>query len=677
MNLKKLIELSLMLTALPALSLTIERNNFRIVTPPGSPEPVILAANSLARDFGKVMRWVPDVDSSVSNDGKKINIIALDKSHCADTTLFTLKPLDKFESHRIYTDENNRNIYLLGEDMRGAIYAIYDFSEEFLGVPPLWYFCDWKPEYVQSIEVAPDFDKFVESPDVRFRAWFPNDEDLVNPWREKSWQNDELWLEAMLRLKLNTVEYGPTVTYPDHKMSHNADLLKKYGLVLTSHHMVGLNNSFANWEKYWETVRGMKAPELLLSNIDAIKEFWTYNIETIMQNDQENLWQIAFRGRRDEPFWSVFADAPKTDEERGEVINKMVGIQYDMIKKATGDPNPFVRMTFYDELSDLLAKGYLVPPAASNMLWTFVAGRRDHYPYDDLVNYDFSKPMQLGYYMNLQFTSTGAHLAPAESPWKMEQNYRYVVSRGPLTFSVVNAGNIREFVMEMSANAKMMWDLDNYDTDKFLKEYCIQYYGEELADEIADLYRDYYKAYWLQRPSEFPGMDRQFIFQDLRHAQVFNQIIPQFDTFKRNPLFDIGFERVKGRSFRLVTNNQVDEIIGGMELSGPKFHDVADRCDDMMKRLPVDRQNFFYDNLSGYAHYMAALSGSVCHFLKAYKSDGERKMHLIESHRELKNAQKALHSSQHGVFDTWYATDRLFDLGSKIASLELLIKKME
>lgn len=677
MNLKKLIGLSLMLTALPALSLTIERNNFRIVTPPGSPEPVILAANSLARDFGKVMRWVPDVDSSVSNDGKSINIIALDKSHCADTTLFTLKPLDNFESHRIYTDETNRNIYLLGEDMRGAIYAIYDFSEEFLGVPPLWYFCDWKPEYVQSIEVAPDFDKFVESPDVRFRAWFPNDEDLVNPWREKSWQNDELWLEAMLRLKLNTVEYGPTVTYPDHKMSHNADLLKKYGLVLTSHHMVGLNNSFANWEKYWETVRGMKAPELLLSNIDAIKEFWTYNIETIMQNDQENLWQIAFRGRRDEPFWSVFADAPKTDEERGEVINKMVGIQYDMIKKATGDPNPFVRMTFYDELSDLLAKGYLVPPAASNMLWTFVAGRRDHYPYDDLVNYDFSKPMQLGYYMNLQFTSTGAHLAPAESPWKMEQNYRYVVSRGPLTFSVVNAGNIREFVMEMSANAKMMWDLDNYDTDKFLKEYCIQYYGEELADEIADLYRDYYKAYWLQRPSEFPGMDRQFIFQDLRHAQVFNQIIPQFDTFKRNPLFDIGFERVKGRSFRLVTNNQVDEIIGGMELSGPKFHDVADRCDDMMKRLPVDRQNFFYDNLSGYAHYMAALSGSVCHFLKAYKSDGERKMHLIESHRELKNAQKALHSSQHGVFDTWYATDRLFDLGSKIASLELLIKKME
>ena len=166
----------------------------------------------------------------------------------------------------------------------------------------------------------------------------------------------------MLRLKLNTVEFGPTVTYPDHKMSHNADLLKKYGLVLTSHHMVGLNNSFANWEQYWKQVKGVEAPELLLANIEAIKEFWSYNIETIMANNQENLWQIAFRGRRDEPFWNVFADAPADEAARAEVINRMVGMQYDMIKQATGEADPFVRMTFYDELSDLLAKGLLKPP---------------------------------------------------------------------------------------------------------------------------------------------------------------------------------------------------------------------------------------------------------------------------------------------------------------------------
>ena len=140
----------------------------------------------------------------------------------------------------------------------------------------------------------------------------------------------------------------------------------------------------------------------------------------------------------------------------------MIRIQLAMIKKATGENDPFVRMTFYDELSDLLAKGYLQPPTGKNMLWTFVAGRRDHYP------------------------------------WKMEANYRYVNTRGPLTFSVVNAGNLREFVMEMSANARMMWDMKAYNTDSFLIDFCTQYFGKEHAAEAAKLYHDYYYAYWQQ-----------------------------------------------------------------------------------------------------------------------------------------------------------------------------------
>jgi len=647
-------------------AITLEPGKFRIVVPAEAPSHVKLAAKSVARDFGKVMHWIPDVDSAPSADMVNIRV-------AVPTDGSPVRRLDGFESHRVYVDGND--IVLAGKDMRGAIYALYTFSEKVLDVPPLWYFSSWVPEYKSTIEIPDAYDYLEKSPEVRFRAWFPNDEDLLNPWREKSPKNDEMWLEAMLRLKLNTVEFGPTVTYPDYKMSHNADLLRKYGLVLTSHHMVGLNNSFANWEKYWEQVRGIKAPELKLANLDAMKEFWAYNIETIMRNDQENLWQIAFRGRTDEPFWNIFPDSPEDEKERAAVINRMVRIQYDMIREATGEDDPFVRMTFYDELSDLLAKGYLEPPAASNMLWTFVAGRRDHYPYDDLVNYDFSKPMQLGYYMNLQFTSTGAHLAPAESPWKMEQNYRYVASRGPLRFSVVNAGNIREFVMEMSANAAMMWDMEAYDTDSFLKSFCAQYYGDEFADDIAGLYRDYYNAYWLQRPSEFPGMDRQFIFQDLRHAQVLNQVLRRFDDFSSNPLVDIGFERIKGRSFRLTTDNQVDEIISGMEQSSPRFRAVAERCDEINRRLPASRQRFFYDNLSCYAHYMASLSDGVGHFLKAYRGDDAPAEHLVAARRSLKDARSALLSSQHGVFDTWYDTDRLFNLNEKIEAIDRLIAR--
>ena len=245
----------------------------------------------------------------------------------------------------------------------------------------------------------------------------------------------------------------------------------------------GLNTSFRTWGDYWREMRDTEPPEYLLSNEQAILDFFRYNAETVKKSSIENLWTVAFRGERDQPYWSIFKDAPEDEIERAEVINRMLQIQYDLIKEMSGEEEPYARITFYDELAILMAKGYLKPPVSENMIWTFVAGRRDHYPYDDIVNFNASEGVKLGYYMNFGFASTGAHVAPAESPWKMEFNYRYVNSKAPLYFSVVNVGNFREFVLELSANAKMLWDYNNYSTDQFMIDYCTQYFGEKYAEE--------------------------------------------------------------------------------------------------------------------------------------------------------------------------------------------------
>lgn len=660
-------------------SLKLKEGKFQIVVSAHEVGPVRLAAETLSKDFEKVIHYKPEISPSADH-AKGIDIIVINET--TDHSLVdkqSLRSLDEFESYRIYGDPAKKQIYLHGKDMRGAIYAIYTFSELFLEVPPLWYFSSWEPQYKKQVVVAGDFDYFQKSPQVRYRAWFPNDTDLFVPWRKLSKENDELWLETMLRLKLNTVELEATVTYPDYKLNRQAALLRKYGLVLTSHHHVACNNNLMNWEGYWRKVRHMDPPKLLLSDEKSLREFWQYSIETVCRDKQENLWQIAFRGINDQPFWAAFSDAPEDDKERAEVINRMIRIQLDMIKKATGEKDPFVRMTFYDELSDLLAKGYLQPPTGKNMLWTFVAGRRDHYPYDDLVAFDTTKQVKLGYYMNLQFTSTGAHLAPAEGPWKMEFNYRYVNTRGPLTFSVVNAGNLREFVMEMSANARMMWDMQAYDTDSFLLDFCSQYFGKKHAAKVARLYRDYYYAYWQQKPSEFPGLERQFIFQDLRYSRVFDQIGKRFKDFSPNPLYDIGFERVSGRSFRIEGNNQVDSLIAGMEKTAIRFEEVALRCDDLLERLPQQSQPFFRDNLAAYCHYMAALSYSLYHFVSAYKYTDRRPDNLDAAIKQLEKARDVLYATQEGVFSTWYAGDAVggkFNLPDKLKLLKDLRSKI-
>ena len=53
-------------------------------------------------------------------------------------------------------------------------------------------------------------------------------------------KNNEVWLETMLRLKLNTVEMEQTVTYPDYKLEESVSLLRKYGLILSSYEVFNL-----------------------------------------------------------------------------------------------------------------------------------------------------------------------------------------------------------------------------------------------------------------------------------------------------------------------------------------------------------------------------------------------------------------------------------------------------
>ena len=657
--------------------LTLSAGNVSIVVLPNECSQVMLAVEALQRDFEKVLGFRPAVTNTLGTS-EGVEIVVADMStDGVDQLLSKPRSLDGQESHRVYADAEANRIVLQGADMRGTIYAIYSLSEQVLGVPPLWYWCDWQPQRQTAIAVDSDFDYYQPSPTVRYRAWFPNDEDLFVPWRKLNAYNNERWLETMLRLKLNTVKYTATVT-TNGTLNSEAMLYKKYGLVLTSHHMVALNNSFANWDAYWQQVRHTTPPALSVNDMTSLREFWQYNINSVLNSGVENLWQVAFRGKTDQPFWSVFNDAPSTDAERAAVINRMVKEQYDMICQSTGESNPFVRMTFYDEISSLLAAGYLQPPSATNMLWTFVAGRRDHYPYDDLVNWTNTDHVKLGYYMNLQFYSTGAHLAPAEGPWKMEDNYRYVGSKGPLTFSVVNAGNLREFLMEMSANAAMMWNTPDYSTDRFLPAFCAQYFGEEHADEVARLYHDYYYAYWNPKKSDFPGgFDRQYVFQDLRHSQVIKQINNTWTTFKTNPFTEIGYESVAGRTFRIEGANPVDSVLAGMSREMVAFADVACRCDALQGQLPADKQTFFYDHLSAYAHYMEQLSTAVYHFVYAYKNKTDRYEHLSTAYEAMKAAKAALKASEHGVFSHWYDTDDKFEMDARIEAIRSRMNEEE
>jgi hypothetical protein len=224
-------------------------------------------------------------------------------------------------------------------------------------------------------------------------------------------------------------------------------------------------------------------------------------------------------------------------------------------------------------------------------------------------------------------------------------------------------------------------------------DYCTQYFGEKYAEEISALYKAFYDAYWIPKASEFEGLERQFVFQDLRYARAFDHIYDLFfssgEEINMNPLHKIGYESVPGRTFRIdfehnQSKNQVDALLNGMQKTIPKFETLAARCSEMMLKLEDDRQTFFNDNLRIYSYYMAHLSKALYHYVYAYKHQPDEEIlikHLNLAYNEASRAQNYLFEAQHGVFSTWYTNadplTRTFQIDTLKSKLLLLKEKAQ
>lgn len=654
-----------------------------VVLPADAPPALARAVEDLRRDLEKVLGKPSPLRRAAAEVTGETAIIVLPPGATSSLARSDIRGL---ESHGVFTARDERGrpcVVLQGADLRGAIYAVYTFSENFLGVPPLWIWASWSPQTRETIDV-PAAPLLFPPPAVRWRAWFPNDRDLFDAWIRKSDENYDAVFETMLRLKLNTLEGGLTDAKSwDTPGAAGREALhaRDRGLAITGHHMRPFGSSLSQWDSYWRKIRKQEPPALAVKNVEALKEFWKYHIDTTLKNHIEAVWLVAFRGNGDIPFWETFKDAPAEPAARAAVIQSMLATQIDLLKQATGEGHPLMRLTLYNENSDLVAAGLLKLPAEPSLIWTFVAARRDHYPPPDLLATTIPAGQPVGYYMNFQFTSTGSHLAQAEGPWKMEANYRTVAAKadGPPAFSVVNAGNIREHLLELSANAAMMWNLEAYKTDAFLDGFCRAYFGAERAGEAAGLYRAFFNAYWCPRKSDLPGFDRQYVFQDQRYARAITTLAAMLaKPTVATPLSERDLS-MPGRYYRIVpadngAADQVGAIIAGTEASVARWQEVVRQADALLPRLPQGSRTFFNDNLRTQARFMLATTQTLNHLAKAYAAKGAGR--ADEAKKQLDAARAAaaalpaiLKEAEHGRFSAWYASDRLFNVRGVIAAV--------
>jgi hypothetical protein len=127
-----------------------------ILVDPAEPDPVHRAVKDLQRDLEKVLGVPsPVVHSLAGAAGQSAIVISGTGTLSAE---FRDASLRGSEVHLLTVKENGGvpHVVLQGTDMRGTIYAIYEFSNQFLNIPPLWFWASWEHDQLSAVEIPAD-----------------------------------------------------------------------------------------------------------------------------------------------------------------------------------------------------------------------------------------------------------------------------------------------------------------------------------------------------------------------------------------------------------------------------------------------------------------------------------------------------------------------------------------
>ena len=247
-----------------------------------------------------------------------------------------------------------------GSDVLGSIYAVYQFSQQFLGVDPLYWWTDHPPAPKAEVSVP---DNYVETraPVFHYRGFFINDEDLLTGWRSgipdgadislKTWNRV---YEAILRLKGNMVIPG-TWIFPYEPQIKEAE---ERGLIITQHHVNVLGLDTYRWPQ--------DKPYSFISHPELVEATWKRSIEQYPPH-AKIVWSVGYRGQNDYPFWLVDKSAPKTAAGRAHVIQKAIEKEIEILKQI--HPHAQIVMNAWMEAARFIREGLLKLPPGVTLVW--------------------------------------------------------------------------------------------------------------------------------------------------------------------------------------------------------------------------------------------------------------------------------------------------------------------
>ena len=460
-----------------------------VVTDPADLPGVQIAAENLREDFARVCGTkAPDKGARAIFVGTMDS--PLIRRLAAEGRIDTTPLKGQYETYVLQVDEGS--VIIAGADMRGAIYGIYEISEQ-IGVSP-WY--DWAdvpvPHASDLSMVAGTYT--VPQPGVRWRGIFLNDEaPCLTSWVKNTYGTDygdhrfyARVFELLLRLRANFMwpaMWGWAFYADDPENSRTA---AEMGVVMgTSHH-----EPMARNHQEWARRRGADGPWDYTANKKVLTQFFTEGMERA--KNTEDLVTIGMRGDGD-------AALGKEGEEANyiKLLETIIKDQRKIIRKVTGKPaeeRPQV-WALYKEVQQYYDLGLRVPDDVTILLSDDNWGDVRKLP----TAAERKRKGGWGLYYHVDYVgaprnSKWLNVTPIQNMWEQLQlTWDYGVDK----IWVLNVGDLKPMEYPIDLFLAMARNPEAITVDNLLdhtRTFCARAFGEDQADEAArilDLYCKY------------------------------------------------------------------------------------------------------------------------------------------------------------------------------------------
>jgi len=470
----------------PRPGITID-SSVTIVESAEEPAAVRRATEDLRSDFAKVFGKAPGLVDQLEDAGP-VAILIADWSRVPEgfKCLMPSNPETfAFSVLRIPGHQPLQHLVCLtGADMRGTIYAIYQFSQSYLGIDPMYLWTDKRPEKRSSITLPSDFAQVSPQPVFKYRGFFPNDEDLLTGWipatkGEHTGISLKVWdniYETILRLKGNMVVPG-TWIFPDDAQVHAAT---ERGLIVNQHHAIPLGVNVARWPK--------EVPYNFSTHPEILERAWT-NAVAAYRPDEEILWSVGLRGLSDSSYASLDPSVRDNDPLLGQRINDAIVAQMKIVRAKY--PNAQFVTDLWQEGARLMENGYLKIPPEVTLVWADTG-------YGDMQDSGKVAAEQGAYFHVAMMNGNANQLSEMVPVAVIQQELGRYIKAGATSYILVNTSDIRPVAMTTRALMDIAWGgvpAETRDADlAYYRRWATEEFGARSANAVAALYREYFAA---------------------------------------------------------------------------------------------------------------------------------------------------------------------------------------